>query len=131
MCSVYSLIPLKVRVLMDNALQNFHQLVPKGRSNGDDQQQKTVIESLLDDILQSLEAGDCETAKTVTLDLRTRFKTTNGQTSRKRGGFQYHPIFMLDAVTFTDCLRPLKTDLDSVQDALQKHHSNNYQCTVQ
>ena len=40
--------------------------------------------------------------------------------SRKKGGIQCLPNFVLDSVLFADCLRPLKHDVDNLQDAIQK-----------
>ena len=80
----------------------------------------SAIQQLLRLIFGHLEAGDCESAKPLFLTLSNCLTVIQGHRSRPRGGIQFRPDFMLDAVHFADMLKPLQDETDVMRVALQK-----------
>ena len=86
----------------------------------DDDDSCGSLQRMLNDILRSLEGQDCATAMQLVSELGKVLKVAQGHASRPKGGYAYLPEFILDTVMFADCLKPLKTDVDMMQEALRK-----------
>ena len=78
------------------------------------------IQNIFAEIFRSLDSSDYLSARDALVELGERLKVSTGHIPRTRGGIQYRPEFMLDSIHFTDCLRPLKDDVDVMRDALEK-----------
>eukprot|EP00438_Fugacium_kawagutii_P006151 Skav228584 [mRNA] locus=scaffold1470:140077:144906:+ [translate_table: standard] len=93
---------------------------PNGGEHQDvDGSKPMVIRDLFSTILQHLDSGNCESVRALILDLSEKLKVSQGHVSRRCGGIQYRPEYMLDCIHFVDNLRPLNNEIDVVRQALE------------
>ena len=114
----------QVLVLMSNTAPYSDVLVQtdlsSNRSPDAPVNQRGKLEQLLNDLVRTLDLSDVGQAKKHVHALRDALAVTHGYVSRQKGGIQYRPDFILDAVLFGDCLKPLKSEYDMMEHALHK-----------
>lgn len=77
------------------------------------------IQEILAELLKFIDQGDAASCKPLVLELRQSLNVVCGMQGRAKGGVQYSPNFILDAVLFADSLRQVY-DRDAMAKAVRQ-----------
>ena len=109
---------------MDLNLSRFWQSIPPGVS-GNAHAMVSEIDAKLESLAQLIQPEKIEQANALLKELKSALKLTCGRQARRKGGWEYTDMFLLDSVLLADNLRSVHEG-DVMRNAVRQNFEQIY-----